>query len=192
MAEPPFDPKLPASIRYDNPGAMWGGKHAQRWGATDTIGLHDGLGQGNNIAVFPTKTQGAAAQFDLWRRLYTGISLAEAVRRWSGGNSSTAYVAFLAKSSGIDLHENVTPALLASRRGLALMKAQAAWEAGRIKDGYPMSDAEWMAAQNMVFAGANPASPPAPPAPPPSPPAQPTTQQPFSLIAWLLSMFRGK
>jgi hypothetical protein len=57
----------PASIRYKNPGAMWGGSAlAKKWGANQTVGLNDGLGQGNNIAVFPTMVKGAAAQIDLW------------------------------------------------------------------------------------------------------------------------------
>ena len=57
----------PASIRYNNPGAMWGGNALTRkWGETGNIALADGLHQNNHIAVFPTKVHGAAAQFDLW------------------------------------------------------------------------------------------------------------------------------
>ena len=136
----------PVSIRTNNPGAMWGGTRAKKWGATDDLLLHDG--QRNHIAVFPTKVQGAAAQFDLWRSNYTGMTLGAAIRKWSGGNSSPDYAVFLERHAGIASLEPVTAALLGSPRGLALMKAQAHWEAGKA---YPMTDAEWTAAQAMVF-----------------------------------------
>src|SRR3954469_15104249 len=70
----------PVSIRTNNPGAMWGGKRANKWGATADLILHDG--QSNHIAVFPTRVQGAAAQFDLWRGGYTGMTLAAAIHKW--------------------------------------------------------------------------------------------------------------
>jgi len=48
----------PASIRYKNPGAMWGSALAIKWGAAKkAVTLNDGTGQGNNIAVFPTLEQ---------------------------------------------------------------------------------------------------------------------------------------
>lgn len=136
----------PVSIRTNNPGAMWGGKRANKWGATADLILHDG--QSNHIAVFPTRVQGAAAQFDLWRGGYTGMTLAAAIHKWSGHNSSPAYTAFLKKHTGLDPLDVITPQLLASPKGLALIKAQAQWEAGKP---YPMSEAEWKTAQAMVF-----------------------------------------
>ena len=52
----------PASIRYKNPGAMWGSALAIKWGAAPkAVVLNDGKGQGNNIAVFPTYVQGICA-----------------------------------------------------------------------------------------------------------------------------------
>lgn len=137
----------PVSIRTKNPGAMWGGSRARKWGATDDLILNDG--QANHIAVFPTRVDGAAAQFDLWRAGYVSMTLGAAIRKWSGGNSSSAYLAFLEKHSGVSATEPITSGLLAGPRGLALMKAQAQWEAGKP---YPMSDAEWKQAQAMVFA----------------------------------------
>lgn len=147
----------PASIRYKNPGAMWGGSRADKWGATAAQVLNDGLGQGNNIAIFPTFVQGAAAQFDLWKSNYSGMTLDAAIRKWSGGNSSPAYMTFLKSQTGIGINDVVTIALLASPTGLALMKSQARWEAGKP---YPMTDAEWQTAQHMVFPGSVPAPPP--------------------------------
>jgi len=161
-----------ASIRTNNPGAMWGGKRADKWGATHAEMLNDGLGQGNNIAVFPTKVQGAAAQFDLWRAGYTGMSLATAIKRWSGGNSNEAYLKFLQSQTGIGAVDMITEALLASPQGLALMKAQARWEAG---GPYPMTDAEWQRAQNLIFPGSIPPPPDIPsPVPQPHQPIAPT------------------
>ena len=136
----------PASIRFRNPGAMWGGKRADKWGAVDDIVLKDG--QANHIAVFPTMVQGAAAQFDLWRAGYAGLTLAAAVKKWSGGNSSAAYMKFLKEKTGLGSYDAITVALLSGPKGLALMKAQAQWEAGKP---YPMTDAQWAEAQRMVF-----------------------------------------
>lgn len=144
-----------ASIRSNNPGAMWGkgNRIAAKWGSTGTQDLADGLGQGNNIAFFPTKIQGACAQFDLWRTGYCNRTLRQAILRWSGGNWSQPYADFLVKQTGIGLETVVTPALLASPSGLKLMKFQAQWEAGIP---YPMSDAEWLQAQKKVFSGVSP------------------------------------
>lgn len=142
----------PASIRYNNPGAMWGGNAlVRKWGATANVGLKDGTGQGNTIAVFPTKIAGACAQFDLWRssKHYRGKRLADAIRVWSGGNSVNAYVAFLtARVPGLTANTIINDAYLKSPKGIALMKAQAWHEAGRP---YPMTDAEWAQAQAKVF-----------------------------------------
>ena len=143
---------IPASIRYNNPGAMWGGNALTRkWGETGNIALNDGLHQNNHIAVFPDKVHGAAAQFDLWHtsKNYHGQQLQHAIRTWSGGNSWTEYVGFLARHVP-ELHAGtiINDALLAGPLGLALMKAQAQMEAGQP---YPMADAEWEQAQAMVF-----------------------------------------
>ena len=172
----------PVSIRYKNPGAMWGGnKIAKKWGATADVLLHDG--EANHAAVFPTKVQGAAAQFDLWRNLYCGMSLESAIRKWCGGNSPAAYVSFLKIHADISETEIITQTLLKGPKGLALMKAQAQWEAGRP---YPMTDAEWRQAQNLVFPGYNPAVPPDIPAPKPA-------QAPSgwsAILAAILSIFK--
>jgi hypothetical protein len=142
----------PASIRYNNPGAMWGGNAISRkWGEQGNIALNDGLHQNNHIAVFPDKVHGAAAQFDLWRtsKNYHNQQLAHAIRTWSGGNSWPEYVAFLGKHApGLTATIIVDDKLLSGPLGIALMKAQAQMEAGKP---YPMTDAEWEQAQALVF-----------------------------------------
>ena len=136
----------PASIRYKNPGAMWPGARATKWGSTQSVTLNDG--QGNKIAVFPTFVQGAAAQFDLWASNYTGMTLKAAMDKWSGHNRPAAYVSYLEKNTGVDIDTKVTRELLASPAGWKLLKAQSRWEAGKP---IPMTDAEWQQAQGMVF-----------------------------------------
>lgn len=138
--------RIPASIRYKNPGAQWPGPRATKWGSTSYVTLNDG--QGNKIAVFPTFVQGAAAQFDLWASNYTGMTLKAAIDKWSGHNSPASYVAFLEKNTGISINTKVTKTLLASPAGWKLLKAQSRWEAGQP---IPMTDAEWQLAQTKVF-----------------------------------------
>ena len=143
----------PAAIRFNNPGAMWGKGNpvAKKWGATGTANLNDGLGQGNNIAYFPTKVQGACAQFDLWRtsKNYRNKTLAAAISTWSGGNYVASYLKFLTdRVPGLTTDTVITDEFLKSKSGIDLMKAQAWHEAGKP---YPMSDAEWAEAQRRVF-----------------------------------------
>jgi murein L,D-transpeptidase YcbB/YkuD len=143
-----------ASIRYNNPGAMWGGNAlAKKWGATNNVVLHDGLGQGNTIAVFPDVVHGACAQFDLWRTSanYKNKTLSRAIQVWSGGNSWQGYVKFLeAHDAGLADNTVIDEAFLSSEHGWQLMKAQAWNEAGQE---YPMTDAQWQQAQKIVFGG---------------------------------------
>ena len=146
---------VPASIRYNNPGAMWGKGNpiATKWGAGGTEDLNDGLGQGNNIAIFPDMVHGAAAQYDLWHssKNYHTKTLAAAIETWSGGNSWRAYVSFLcAHTPGLKSSTVINDVFLNSPSGIAMMKAQAWNEAGRP---YPMTDAQWAEAQKMVFDG---------------------------------------
>lgn len=182
------DPAPPISIRTKNPGAMWGGARANKWGATADIMTGDK--EGNHIAVFPTFVDGAAAQFDLWRSNYTGLTLGSAIKKWSGGNSSPPYANFLVARTAILTTDTITTQLLAGPKGIALMKAQAAWESGKIKDGYPMTDTEWQQAQAMVFKGAIPPPPDIPKAKPSNP--APTKSVWGVFFSALVSIFKRK
>lgn len=206
----------PASIRCNNPGAMWGrvgrkpssffttdvGPHGcetnaelpLKWGSTQTIYLSDGLGQDNNIAIFPTKVHGGAAQFDLWRtsKNYSNRKLADAIYTWSGKNSAESYIAFLiARVPGLTRNTVITSGFLAGPSGIAFVKAQAWHEAGK---SYPMTDAEWQRAQAMVFVGTRaPVAPVPQPAPAVVAKAEPPSiakPAPGSLGAWIMSFFR--
>jgi hypothetical protein len=69
----------------------------KKWGSTQTVYLSDGLGQGNNIAVFDTWVQGICAQLDLWRTSprYKNKRFEDAIRVWSGGNNVESYIAYV-------------------------------------------------------------------------------------------------
>lgn len=142
---------VPASIRYNNPGAMWGGNFVSRkWGEMSNVELNDGKGQNNHIAGFPTPIQGACAQIDLWRTpRYHDKPFSEAIKIWSGGNSVDQYIHFVtSRVLGMTPETPITDDFLASDMGIAFLKAQAWHEAGQP---YPMNDNQWREAQSRVF-----------------------------------------
>ena len=145
-------PTQPASIRYKNPGAMWGSALAIKWGATkQPVTLNDGKGQGNNIAVFPTYVQGICAQLDLWRtsKNYRNRRFADAIAIWSGHNEVESYIAFVLKRvPGMTRDTVLNDAFWQSDKGIAFLKAQAWHEAGKK---YPAPDADWIEARRRVF-----------------------------------------
>lgn len=143
----------PASIRYKNPGAMWGNPIAIKWGALPkAVVLHDGLGQDNNIAVFPTYIAGICAQLDLWRSSprYRNKRFDSAIAVWSGGNYVESYINFvLSRVKGMSHGTIMNDAFWQGPMGIAFLKAQAWHEAGKQ---YPAADGDWIAAQAKVFA----------------------------------------
>lgn len=142
----------PASIRYNNPGAMWGSPLAIKWGAEKkAVSLKDGTGQGNNIAVFPTYVQGICAQLDLWRtsKHYRNKAFKYAIAVWSGRNHVEEYIAFVLKRvPGMTRDTILNDAFWQSEKGIAFLKAQAWHEAGKQ---YPAPNSEWLEAQRIVF-----------------------------------------
>lgn len=179
----------PASIRYKNPGAMWGSALAIKWGAAPkAVTLNDGKGQGNNIAVFPTYVQGICAQLDLWRtsKNYKNKRFADAIAIWSGHNNVESYIKFvLARVPGMTRDTVMNDVFWKSVRGIQFLKAQAWHEAGKQ---YPAPDADWIEAQRRVFSGSTQPAPAAPAKPPPAPVA-PTPQpvpQPSAWAAFLM------
>jgi hypothetical protein len=144
----------PASIRYKNPGAMWGNALAIKWGASKkAVTLNDGKGQGNNIAVFPTYVQGICAQLDLWRtsKNYRNKRFCDAIAIWSGHNSVESYIAFVLKRvPGMDRNTVMDDAFWRSAMAIGFLKAQAGHEAGKV---YPAPDGDWIEAQKRVLSG---------------------------------------
>jgi len=152
--------RVPASIRSKNPGAMWGGARAKKWGATRTESLADGTGQGNNIAYFPTYVQGICAQLDLWRSSpnYKNKKFKDAIRVWSGGNHVESYIKFVCdRVPGMTRDTVMNDAFWRSPMGIGFLKAQAWHEAGQR---YPAPDADWLEAQRIVMGGLPPPNPP--------------------------------
>lgn len=168
----------PASIRTKNPGAMWGrtghkpstffataaGPHGVetnapiplKWGSTQTIYLSDGLGQDNNIAIFPTWVQGICAQLDLWRSSdhYKNKRFADAIAIWSGGNDVESYIKLVtSRVPGMTRDTVMDDAFWRGPMAIGFLKAQASHEAGKQ---YPAPDADWIEAQGRVFGGAVP------------------------------------
>jgi hypothetical protein len=154
----------PASIRYKNPGAMWGSALAIKWGAEkQPVSLNDGTGQGNNIAVFPTYVQGICAQLDLWRssKHYRNKRFCDAIAIWSGGNHVESYIDFvLRRVPGMTRNTIMDDNFWRGPMGLAFLKAQAWHEAGK---SYPAPDVDWIEAQRRVFGIAPPTPKPEPP-----------------------------
>ncbi len=137
----------PAAIRNNNPGAMWPGPSSQKFGATG----QQRIGGGNLIATFPDAVSGAAAQFDLLSRKYAGMPLADAITKWSGGNSSPQYIQSVSQATGIPPNAMLTPQMLQDPRiAVPLAKAMAQVEAGKP---YPMADDQWSQAHQMALGG---------------------------------------
>lgn len=159
--------RQPASIRFKNPGAMWGNALAIKWGAEKkAVKLNDGKGQGNNIAVFPTYVAGICAQLDLWRtsKHYRNKRFEDAIAIWSGHNEVESYIKFvLARVPGMTRDTIMDDEFWSSPKGIAFLKAQAWHEAGKK---YPAPDKDWIEAQKRVFDGVPSAGVPAKPAPP--------------------------
>src|SRR5215469_16900961 len=78
----PGGPGVPASFRYNNPGAEFPCNEAARFGQTGYGSL---LGGRFKIALFPSPVNGAAANFDLLYRRYTGMTIGAAGNKWTGG-----------------------------------------------------------------------------------------------------------
>jgi hypothetical protein len=143
-------PGKAASVRTSNPGAMWFGPLAKKWGATGKQNLNDGTGQGNNIAVFPNALNGFAAQFDLLNKNYTGKSLRQAITTWSGGNNVNEYLAHIQRETGMNPETFLSRELVAGEGGIQLVKAMAKHEAG---GDYPVPEDVIRAAQPLGISG---------------------------------------
>lgn len=166
----------PASIRTKNPGAMWGrtgqkpetffpteaGPHGvetnapipKKWGSVKTIYLSDGLGQNNNIAIFPTWVQGICAQLDLWRSSanYKNKRFADAIHTWSGGNNVPSYISYVkARVPGITENTIMDDAFWKGPMCIPFLKAQAGHEAGKT---YPAPEEDWVEAKKRVLSPA--------------------------------------
>lgn len=149
----------PAAIRHKNPGAMWPGAIATKWGSKKWVYLNDGTGQGGNgkgnkIATFDNWVDGICAQLDLWRtsKNYKNKRFADAIRIWSGGNNVLAYLRYVkARIPGMDENTIMDDAFWKGPLGLKFLQVQAGHEAGKP---IPAPAGDWAEAQRRVFARA--------------------------------------
>lgn len=130
----------PASFRYKNPGAQYPSKEAARFGQLGFGKIdHDRY----KIALFPHPVNGAAANFDLLNRNYTGMSIGDAGTKWTGANGFGV--------PGYDPSRILTKQMLDDRdQAVALLKAIATRESGR---GTNLTEEQWRQAHDMFKAG---------------------------------------
>jgi len=139
---------IPASIRNNNPGAMYPGKSSKKFGGVtfETLKSKDGV---HKIATFPTGTHGAAAQFDLLNSAYVGMTLEKAITKWCGSFYATTYLKVLKDRAGIEADTVLTRAMLADHDiAIPLAKAMAWQEAGC---DFPLKDEDWLEAHQMAM-----------------------------------------
>jgi len=152
------DYSVPAAIQFKNPGAMWPGAIATKWGSTKWQYLSDGTGQGggghgNKIAIFDTWSDGIAAQIDLWRSSanYKNKRFADAIAIWSGHNNVPSYIALLKKKvPGLTEDTILNDAFWRGPMAIPFLKAQAGHEAGKP---IPASDTDWLDGQRRAMGG---------------------------------------
>lgn len=147
---------LPASIRNRNPGAIYPGPSARRFGAraTETLVSRDGRHQ---IASFSDATSGAAALFDnlchagpKGGRYYRDKSIDAAIRTWCGGHHAEAYLRVIARRAGLARDTVLDLAFLRDpARVIPLARAMAWQEAGQ---DFPLDEAGWQAAHARALA----------------------------------------
>ena len=142
---------IPASIRNNNPGAMYPGRSSRKFGSTsfETLRSQDGV---HKIATFPSSIHGAAAQFDLLMQSYCGQPIELAIKKWCGGFYANTYLAVLENKAGIKRSDQLTKDILRNpETAIPLARAMALQEAGR---DFPLDEAGWLAGHQMAFSGA--------------------------------------
>lgn len=155
------DFSVPAAIQFKNPGAMWPGAIATKWGSPSWQYLSDGTGQGgaghgNKIAHFNSWVDGICAQMDLWRSSvnYRGKPLKAAITTWSGGNNVPSYLSYLkARVPGLTDTTVMDDAFWRGPMAIPFLKAQAQHEAGKA---IPATQADYIEAQRRVMANLQP------------------------------------
>lgn len=141
--------KVPASIRNKNPGAMYPGPSAKKFGATTHEVLKSKDGE-HKIATFAEHQLGGAAMFDLLcSKNYLGLTIEKAITKWCGGFRASSYMKVLEEKGGVTRAAKLTPELLLNADvAIPLAKSMALQEAGTE---YPMTDAEWAQAHELAF-----------------------------------------
>lgn len=157
----------PASIRNNNPGAIYPGPSARKFGGASKEVLRSADGK-HLIATFPTAVHGAAALFDNLMNArssrtsyyYRGKTLSEAIATWCGGIRAPSYLRLIEQHAGLAPDVVLSEAFLHNPdKAIPLAQAMARHEAGQ---DYPLDDAGWRRAHSMAFAGGDVAPAPSP------------------------------
>ena len=163
---------VPASIRYNNPGAQYPSARAAAFGQLG-YGI---IGGGHKIARFPHPVNGAAANFDLLRRNYVGMTIGAVGAKWTGDNGFGI--------PGYDPNAILTAEMVDDpAQAIAVMKSMALREAGRES---PLTDEQWRQAHAMFKAGSANAYLDSLAGPSSSPP----TERPLDLAAAIVAAMR--
>lgn len=149
---------IPASIRNNNPGAIYPGPSARRFGGAEVEKLTSKDGK-HLIAKFPTAIHGAAALFHNLMNAkgatgyyYRGRPLSQAIETWCGAIRAQSYLRLIEQQAGFKSGEVLSEEFLRDPdKAVSLAKAMARHEAG--KD-YPLQPNEWLEAHAMAFGDA--------------------------------------
>jgi hypothetical protein len=145
-----YDTSIPASVRHNNPGAMYPAPWMSKYGMQG----HSIIGGGHKIAYFPNAIGGAAANLDLFERGYAGKTLGDAINKWSGGNSPGAYANSVASKLGVSSDTVITRDMLRDPKfGPGMMSAMASWEKGPKGQQFSLSPDQWQQAHAMYLGG---------------------------------------
>ena len=130
---------VPASIRFNNPGAQYPAEWAKAFGM-DGYGV---IGGGHLIAHFPDPVAGAAANMFLLNKSYAGMTIGAAGIKWTGRNGFGV--------PGYNPNTVLTREMLDDQDFMIpFMKAIAGREAGRKS---PLTDDQWISAFQAFQAG---------------------------------------
>lgn len=138
---------IPASIRNSNPGAIYPGASAKKYGSTRFESL---LGGKYKIATFDSPANGAAALFDLLGCAYLDRPLFKVIEKWCGDLYAAEYLSGIEKRTGIKKDEWIDIDKLRDPSfAVPLAMAMARHEAGRE---YPLSEDAWQRAHTRAMA----------------------------------------
>lgn len=129
----------PASFRYNNPGAQYPSTQAAKFGQ---IG-YGVIGGGHKIARFTSPVNGAACNFELLRRVYVGMTIGAAGKKWTGAHGFGI--------PGYNSDATLTAAMVDDpKTAIPLLKAIAHRESGK---GNNLTEHQWLQAHKMFQLG---------------------------------------
>lgn len=126
-----------ATIRYNNPLGAWPSSADNQFGILGYGNLKDG--EGNKIGRFPSPVHGAAANLNLLRRKYKGLTMREVVDKWRGRPKTPVPLGFYE-------HEVLDDSILNNQaKTINLLQEMAKHESPN----FNMADSQWEAAVEM-------------------------------------------